>query len=391
MLNKSARVSDAESRVFILSERLTHHHVSACALYEFEDLIAEWNSAEVYAPTNSSAFSRKIYTLANFVTKSPQLSRLVTPDPNPYRLDREYDLFFYICSDIFKLINITSIKNWRQNCRKAVCLLDECWTEWLDRRHFLLEPLKEFDHIFVGSHNSVEAVARYTGRPCSYLPVGVDTLNLSPYPAMPPRSIDVWNMGRRSPVTHQALLKWAKQEHRNYLFDTTLLSNTGNWKEHRWLVSSMLKRCRYFIANHAKADESTTIQGTMEIGLRYFEGAAAGTVMIGKPPSGALFDRYFGWRDAVIPAPFDAPDIADTILELEAQPERVARIRRDNVANALLQHDWIYRWGHILETIGLQPTPGMALRGARLQALATQVSAQQWANERASAANTQQA
>ena len=92
--------------------------------------------------------------------------------------------------------------------------------------------------------------------------------------------------------------------------------------------------------------------------------------MIGEPPNVASFSENFDWPDAVVRLPLGSTEIGALIDELERQPERVARIRRDNVANALRRHDWVYRWNQVLEVVGLEPTAAARNRQARLAALA---------------------
>jgi len=97
---------------------------------------------------------------------------------------------------------------------------------------------------------------------------------------------------------------------------------------------------------------------------------AAGTVMLGEPPRTAEFERQFDWPDAVIPLPFDSPDVGRLLTELDQDPARVARIRRDNVANGALRHDWVHRMRAVFETLGLKPTEAMRERERCLQSLA---------------------
>ena len=112
-----------------------------------------------------------------------------------------------------------------------------------------------------------------------------------------------------------------------------------------------------------------------EISGRFFEGAASGAIMIGDPPASGKYLTLFDWPDAVVKAPFDAPSIGDVIGELEADPERCARIRRDNMENALLRHDYAYRLRTILKDAGIAPPPGLLAREARLRELADLVRA----------------
>jgi hypothetical protein len=57
--------------------------------------------------------------------------------------------------------------------------------------------------------------------------------------------------------------------------------------------------------------------GRDEIPARFYEGAAAGTVMIGEAPGTEEFKRQFDWPDAVIHMPFDSPDIGRIPADLQ--------------------------------------------------------------------------
>jgi hypothetical protein len=204
-------------------------------------------------------------------------------------------------------------------------------------------------------------------------------LRFSPFPEPPPRAIDVCNIGRRSPITHDALLRLARGRRIFYYYDTVAASGDGekqrtfhvdNAGEHRLLLASLLQRSRYFIANRGRVNEPELVMGRDEIPGRFYEGAAAGTVMLGEPPRSEEFERQFGWPDALIPLPFDSPDVGRALVQLDEDPPRLERIRRDNVRNAALRHDWVHRLRTVLETVGIPPTEAMLARERRLQDLA---------------------
>ena len=95
--------------------------------------------------------------------------------------------------------------------------------------------------------------------------------------------------------------------------------------------------------------------------------------MIGAPPKNPEFGDVFPWVDAVVPLPLDSRGIAAVIRELDQQPERQERIRRTNVVQSLLRHDWVYRWEAILTLAGLPPMPELVKRKERLAELAEMV------------------
>ena len=110
--------------------------------------------------------------------------------------------------------------------------------------------------------------------------------------------------------------------------------------------------------------------GRDEISSRFYEGAAAGTVMLGEPPRTPLFEAQFDWPDALIRLPFDSPEIVRLLAELDADPERLSRMQRSNVRGAALRHDWVHRVREVYEALGLPATAGMFAREERLRALA---------------------
>jgi hypothetical protein len=366
--------------VLLLSMRRLADLVAYCSQYEFEDVIAEITGADRVDVDDPATleFSRRTYKLLRRGTRSPWLARSLAPAPSMVRLDRDYDLFFPVFNHTHELYALRALPDWRARCRVAACFITEVWAHLLPR--YLLELLGEFDHIFVGTRHCVAEVARITGRPCTYLPQAADILRFSPWPNRPARDIDVCNIGRRSPFTHNALVELAAARRIFYYFDTFAGGSGRDQKQrtfrvadprqHRLLLASLLQRSRYFIVNRSRVNEPEHTGGHEEIAGRFYEGAAAGTVMLGEPPNAEHFHSQFGWPDAVIRMPFDCPDVERLLADLDADPERLARIRHENARHAALQHDWLHRLETVFNTVGLSPTAAMAERRLRLDGLA---------------------
>ncbi len=376
----SLLVAGLNRTVLLLSMRRLADLVAYCAQYEFEDVITEVTGADRVEVDGGGALesSRRAYKLLRLSTRSRSLSRALAPAPSTVRLTRDYELFFPVFNHTHELYALQAVPDWRARCRVAACFITEVWAHLLPG--YLLELLSEFDHLFVGTRHCVEDVARITGRPCTYLPQGADVLRFSPWPDQPARAIDVCNIGRRSPVTHAALVELAAARRIFYYFDTFAGGSGPDQKQrtfrvadprqHRMLLASLLRRSRYFIANRSRVNEPEHTAGHEEIAGRFYEGAAAGAVMLGEPPNAEQFRSQFGWPDAVIRMPFDCPDVERVLAGLGADPQRLARIGHENARQAALQHDWLHRLECVFGTLGLDRTPAMIERRRRLAELA---------------------
>ena len=191
----------------------------------------------------------------------------------------------------------------------------------------------------------------------------------------------MYSIGRRPERIHKRLLYHVQESNFLYVYDTLRDFYAPDYQEHRRFVVTMAKRSRYFMVDRPKFDVNSNFEGQKEIGenelgSRFLEGGASGTVMIGTPPAGTIFKQSMSWLDAVISVSLAADNIVEIISELDAQPERLAKIRRDNVFNCLMRHDWVYRWEVILEKIGLAPKQQLNLRKGRLLDMANYTLAQ---------------
>ena len=158
------------------------------------------------------------------------------------------------------------------------------------------------------------------------------------------------------------------------MYDTINSLDGYDLNEHRQLYVNLAKRSRYFLVNPGKIDKSKETGGQHEFGYRYFEAAAAGTLMIGeRAHNNKEFDRIFDWEGAVVDLPFGSERIGDIIREVDRDPVRQSQIRKRNITECLLRHDWAYRWESMLQLAGLAPLPALVQRKKRLQQLADQV------------------
>jgi hypothetical protein len=341
-----------------------------CPHYEFEDIICETDSAELWAPaldpsnTRSTLATRLAYHAP--LTLNPGIPKIPTKI--------HYDIFFTICGFPQDLLMVNAVSNMRDICRSSVCLVDELWIKDMVKHRHFLRILAKFDVVMLYYSQTVKSLSEQIGRRCVFLPPGIDAILFCPFPAPPKRVIDVCSIGRRSEITHQRLLRMVRESGLFYLHDSIGGSQAINSKEHRALLANVAKRSRYFIVNPGKIDQPDVRGNQIEASNRYYEGAASGAVMVGERPKNETFERLFDWPEAVIQLPYDSCDIDTIIKDLDGDPERQDRIRRTSVAQALMRHDWVYRWEAVLKTVGLEPTQGVLERKERLRKLAEVVS-----------------
>ena len=369
-----------QGKVLLLSQRRVADLVAFCLAYEFEDVFAAVTGAQRVDVTDLPAleFYRRAYKLFRLASGSPRLAHLLAPSPrSKVVLEYDFELFFPIFSNIYELYSLATIPNWRQRCRKAACFITEA--DLLPQ--YPLELLSTFDHVFLASSHSVQDVARMTGRPCTYLPPAVDVPRFTPSSLDQSRPIYVCNIGRRSPITHQALLEVAERQQVFYYYDTVAATGfdlkqrtfrVDNPREHRGMLATILKHSCYFVANRSRVNQPEFTAVRDVISARFYEGAAAGTVMIGEAPRSEEFKQQFNWPDAVIHVPFDCPDIDNILADLNRDPERLRTIRRNNAREAALRHDWLRRIQVVFDTLGLTPTEEMRARAQRLDRIASQ-------------------
>lgn len=362
---------EGEKRILLFSQRnIATHWLSTCAIYEFEDIICDIDSVKMLSAGRAAWFNHGMRIANNkYLMRS---GMVLNPGVSETKITGDYEMFFAYCQYPKELLYVDSVKGWKNHCKKSVCWLDEIWRFEVPIMKSFMSILKKFDHVIINCSESVDALNEAIGGAGKsiYLPPGVDGILFSPFPDPRPRPIDVYSIGRRGDVTHKALLRMAAERKIFYVYDTVNSSAQAlDTKQHRSLVANHVKRARYFIVNPGKKNDPDPRIRQNEFGIRFFEGAAAGAVLIGETPENEEFKKIFNWPDAVVHLPFDSEGIGALINEMDAQPERQEEARRNNVMRSLLQHDWVYRWERILNMVGLKPMQQLLERKRRLREL----------------------
>jgi hypothetical protein len=355
-------------QVLLLSRRSFDRRMYMSFFYELEDVIAETEAAYIAAPSEriTGGWAR---LGAQILNKGRRWSGSI-PDEDPSvgteSLDRTYDLFFYTCQRPHQLSLLRKVPEWKKQSRLRACYLTEIFENEFDYFRVELNALRQFDHIFLNDPTLVARMQHVTGRPCHYLPVAVDALRFSLGVEEASRRIDCYSMGRRNERIHRALLKLSESKDFFYLHDTAKIFDFTSHSEHRRMLASILRRSRYTLCD--RRDDHYAI-----LLPRMFEAAAAGAVMLGKPPDTEDYLAHFDWPDAMIPVP-DPDNTASLIQDLDRQPQRLATLRAAGATQTLLRHDWVHRWKSVLRVLGLEESTGVRQREDRLLAMAARIA-----------------
>lgn len=358
------------------STRAFRRRAFQLGLYEAQDVLADVADVDLVClePRPGAGFWRRERWQRRLLYRDVT-RRLVFMNPGleRVRVAGDYDVFVAVCQNYWDLLAYNAMQGWKDRCRTSVCWLDELWVADLPHSGYWLHALNQFDHVFLGCAGSVGPVSSALGRQCHWVGGAVDTIRFSPYPQLPDRVIDIYRIGRTNDRLHAALRQVAADHGWFYVHDTVRGSDLEplDHREHRELLARMAKRSRFFVVAPGKVDMPGETQGQVELGYRYYEGSAAGAVMIGQLATCASFRERFGWPDAVVEVAPDGSDAVEVLSQLASDPDRLLTISHRNATEALLRHDWVYRWKRIFEVVGLQVPAAMDDRVRRLRELAT--------------------
>jgi hypothetical protein len=372
-----AQQPGAKPRICLATRRVLAQEAFEAAMYEAEDVLSATSNVDLIEIRPGWGFAVRNKAQRSLLYRGVSPLAPVNPGLQKVLLTQEYDIYIAVCQHLWDLLYLNSIVGWKDRANVSVCWLVELWAADIPRRADLMRLLRRFDYVVLGSQGAVEALSQFLGRQCHLVPAATDTLRFSPFPRAPDRSIDVYSMGRRWEGVHGALLSAASEQGLFYLYDSCrglAKAQTFNHAQHRELLANLAKRSKYFVVSPGKMNSFEETRGQVEIGYRYFEGAAAGAVMVGQAADCEAFRELFPWPDIVLEVNPDGSDVLQLIAHLDSEPERVRAISHRNAVESLLRHDWVHRWLRIFQIAGVEPSPGMRARVERLEDLARAAS-----------------
>ncbi|MEM9561886.1 MAG: hypothetical protein AAGA93_04670 [Actinomycetota bacterium] len=287
------------------------------------------------------------------------------PRSNPSRvLSGRYDVVVFVAFAIWDLQLIERLGRLRNRADRVVVWFFETWPSSHADGHVANEPFTAVDDIYLGAEWAVEPLADLTGREIQYLPMATDTLRFGPDHPASERPIDLIGIGRRRQDQHDAMLEWATERDRFYLYDSTDLARPKDYRRHRDAIGRRYAGSKLAVCNYGKSDQPELTGDLRTIPGRLWESLASGACLVGIPPDESMQRRVLG-RTVVEPMPSDAADLPAFLEEMLNRhgPRAIA----DNVRLALHGHDWAHRWIELFDRLDLTPPPALGLRAAELQ------------------------
>lgn len=345
-MDASTRHPDA--RTLVYSIRDFDRSISRTSLYEFQNVVADIEGADMLAPGSKTIEVpkriEKVVDRFGFELKQK-------PTPDLFQIDRDYDVFFTVVQSIDDVAALKKVPRWASHFKKKILLISDVWRAFIKRQAFA-QPLREFDIVCSYGSGALDVLQdELPNTEVMFLPGAVDTLSFAPGDRTLPRTIDVYSMGRKSDETHAAFLKWAKDTGRFYLCDVLEAQFVHDTAEYRAHSINLARRSKYFIAYRGLVNRPEVTQH--EIGVRFFEGAAAGCILLGEAPENEHFPELFDWPDPIVHLPYGSTEPAKVIAQLEEDPARLAKMRQNNIGHSLGRHDIAHRWRDLMDKLGL--------------------------------------
>lgn len=189
-------------------------------------------------------------------------------------------------------------KNWAHTCKTKILYLYDT----LPSQYPLIKRILSNDNwdILITSFNdAVDDLEKYTGRKWHCIEQAADADLFQPAP-FSERVIHFSSYGRRYPVLHEALKEFCKSKGLYYDYTThdakhPVVDSTELYKQYAWHLSHSLFTFSWPVelTNPARAGHLRPIT------CRWFEAAAAGTIIVGKKPDNPAFEKYFFGKQVV--------------------------------------------------------------------------------------------
>ena len=158
------------------------------------------------------------------------------------------------------------------------------------------------------------------------------------------RDIDILSMGRRYEPLHQAILAYCDANGLNYVFRERM-----GFVDDPMELGRLASRARYFVCTPIHLNPFRPTGGFSPLVMRYFEGLAAGSRLLGAVPASGEYDALLP-RGAILEVDVDGSDFAEKFARDNADASWRPVVQ---AAGAMVrrEHGWDARARTIVELI----------------------------------------
>jgi hypothetical protein len=227
--------------------------------------------------------------------------------------------------------------------RRSAYVID-AWPYVLDKITYATR-LERLNPCFVAFREGYdELMRRHPAGRYEWLPFGADTEAFSPLPHGQEKDIFAFWMGRRHEPLHEAMERYCKER------GLTYFHAPGGAIPEPGELGRTVARARYFVVTPPDLDHPDRAAGFSPLVMRYIEGLAAGTRLVGVLPRSGEYEQLLP-LDAILQV---APDGSDLAARFEEDRENWTA-RSAAVAEACEQvrreHSWRARANRVMDVL----------------------------------------
>jgi hypothetical protein len=335
-----------DERVLIPTNRHWYKIVSAGTILDFEDAMRGVANTELLElpPLGRRARFRAL--------ASGQRIRPATVPGGPY------DLCLFILFQPHEIRALANVAGLRQHCRKVAVYIFDAWVGATDvfRRYRKLWRL--CDRIFVSFPRAAEAYARYVDCPIEYLPQAADPARFHPF--REDRPLHLLSVGRRLEEIHRRLMEISSRHDLWYHFSESRAPAAIDLGDSQFLLGRLCQSARIQIcwpvdltdAEHPRAGFS--VEDGSPVTARWFEAAAAGSVVLGARPRSPEFAELFPFPDFVREIDSHSPAELERDVLDALENQRDSNQRRALADHVRRVHTWQARCERILDAMAAE-------------------------------------
>ena len=254
---------------------------------------------------------------------------------------RQSDTVFWMQGSSRPEVPLWALSATRPTIRRSAFVVD-AWRPALTKIG-LLAVAQRLNPCFVAFREGYDELRRRFPRGrFAWLPFGVDTEVFQRGDGE--RDIFAYWMGRRSAALHEALLRYCAERGLEYRYTRV----SGELRDPREL-GALVGRCKYFVVTPPDLNNPVRTGGFSPLVMRYLEGLAAGTRLLGVLPKSGEFEDLIP-RTTLCEVEADGSDLVE---KLDADAHNVDGWRAVKQACDLVraEHSWRRRAEQIYERL----------------------------------------